>query len=105
MDRELKYVCDPPNKNSCSTEEGYVKGVVTYMIMDDLEVRPMSTISSTTTINKFNIKDIGVLEENVVDVGMDQGVELLKASLHSKAILTEVFLKKNPYFAAVSKVD
>ncbi|GKU91875.1 hypothetical protein SLEP1_g5689 [Rubroshorea leprosula] len=71
MDRELKYVCDPPNKNSCSTEEGYVKGVVTYMIMDDLEVRPMSTISSTTMINKFNIKDIGVLEEKV-DVGMDQ---------------------------------
>ncbi|GKU91874.1 hypothetical protein SLEP1_g5688 [Rubroshorea leprosula] len=71
MDRQQKYVRDPPNKNSCSTEEGYVKGVVTYMIMDDLEVRPMSTISSTTMINKFNIKDIGVLEEKV-DVGMDQ---------------------------------
>ncbi|GLT50896.1 hypothetical protein SLA2020_243510 [Shorea laevis] len=99
MDRALAYV-DTPNKKSCSTEEGYVKGVVTYMIMDDLEVRPMSTISSITMINKFNIKDIGVLEEKVVDVDMDQGVELLKASLHSKAVLTEVFLKKKPCLVA-----
>ncbi|GLT88980.1 hypothetical protein SLE2022_069850 [Rubroshorea leprosula] len=102
MDRALTYV-DTPNKKSCSTEEGYVKGVVTYMIMDDLEVRPMSTISSITMINKFNIKDIGVLEEKVVDVDMDQGVELLKASLHSKAVLTEVFLKTKPYLVAESE--
>ncbi|GKU91863.1 hypothetical protein SLEP1_g5677 [Rubroshorea leprosula] len=36
MNRDLKYV-DPPNKKACSPEEGYVKGVVTYMIMDDLQ--------------------------------------------------------------------
>ncbi|GKU91848.1 hypothetical protein SLEP1_g5662 [Rubroshorea leprosula] len=71
LTKELKYV-DPKNKQSSSPEEGYVKGVVTYMIMDDLEVRPMSSISSITMINRFNIKDIGVLEEKVVDVGMDQ---------------------------------
>ncbi|GLT51371.1 hypothetical protein SLA2020_247860 [Shorea laevis] len=104
LSRELTYV-DPKNKQSFSPEEGYVKGVVTYMIMDDLEVRPMSSISSITMINRFNVKDIGVLEEKVVDVGMDQRVELLKASLHSKAVLTEVFLKKKPSLVPVEEVD
>ncbi|GLT88962.1 hypothetical protein SLE2022_069680 [Rubroshorea leprosula] len=104
MNMELTYV-DGKNMKSSSPEEGYVKGVVTYMIMDDLEVRPMSSISSITMINRFNIKDIGGLEEKVVDVGMDQRVELLKASFHSKAVLTEVFLEKKPSLVSVKEVD
>ena len=49
-----------------------MKGVVTYMVMDDLEVKPMSTISSITLLNKFNVKHIGALEEQVVELGMDE---------------------------------
>ncbi|KAI6669064.1 hypothetical protein NL676_003949 [Syzygium grande] len=71
---------------------GFVQGVVTYMVMDDLEVMPMSTISSITLLNKFNVKEIGHLEERVVSLGMDEGIKLLKSSLHSKKVLTEVFL-------------
>ncbi|KAB2596070.1 hypothetical protein D8674_031520 [Pyrus ussuriensis x Pyrus communis] len=67
-----------------SGEGGYVKGVVTYMIMDNLEVKPMSTISSISVLNRFNIKEVGVLEEKV----------LLKASLESNTVLTNVFLGK-----------
>ncbi|KAM0010052.1 hypothetical protein Hdeb2414_s0010g00334111 [Helianthus debilis subsp. tardiflorus] len=37
-------------------KRGYVKEVVTYMVMDDLVVKPMSTISSITLINKFGVK-------------------------------------------------
>ncbi|OMP02665.1 hypothetical protein COLO4_10946 [Corchorus olitorius] len=73
---------------------GYVKGVVTYMVMDDLVVRPMSTISGITLMSKFNIKDIGSLQEKVIDMGMDQGVKMLKAALQSKTVLTDVFLRK-----------
>lgn len=73
---------------------GYVKGVVTYMIMDDLEVKPMSTISSITMLNRFNVKDVGALEEKVVGLGMHEGVKLLKESLQSKSVLTNVFLGK-----------
>lgn len=51
---------------------GFVKGVVTYMVMDDLEVKPMSTISSIALLNRFNVKDVGTLEEKVVGLGMDQ---------------------------------
>ncbi|KAJ3708791.1 hypothetical protein LUZ61_012496 [Rhynchospora tenuis] len=78
-----------------SEGKGYVKGVVTYSVMDDLTVVPMSTISSVTLLNKFQIKDLGSLEEKTVGVGFDEGLNLLKASLQSKTVLTDVFLKKN----------
>lgn len=55
-----------------SGEGGYVKGVVTYMIMDNLKVKPMSTISSISVLNRFNIKEVGVLEEKVVNLGMEE---------------------------------
>ncbi|XP_076896902.1 uncharacterized protein LOC143550045 [Bidens hawaiensis] len=48
---------------------GYVKEVVTYMVMDDLVVKPMSTISSITLINKFGVKDMSQLEEMTVSFG------------------------------------
>ncbi|KAI9156489.1 hypothetical protein LWI28_007529 [Acer negundo] len=71
---------------------GFVKGVVTYMVMDDLEVKPVSTITSITMLNKFNVKDVGALEERVVDIGINEGLKLLKASLECKNVLTGVFL-------------
>uniref|UniRef100_A0A7N2R9R7 DUF674 domain-containing protein n=1 Tax=Quercus lobata TaxID=97700 RepID=A0A7N2R9R7_QUELO len=74
-------------------EGGYVKELVTYMVMDDLEVKPLSSIASIgTMLNKFNVKDIGSLEENVVNLSMDVGLKLLKTSLHSNSVLTDVFL-------------
>lgn len=57
---------------SAAGEGGFVKGVVTYMVMDDLVVTPMSTISSITMLNKLNVKDVGALEERVVDLGMPE---------------------------------
>ena len=54
MTSELTYVDSRSGTNSgSSTEGGYVKGVVTYMVMDDLVVKPMSTISSITLLNNF----------------------------------------------------
>ncbi|XP_058008064.1 uncharacterized protein LOC131182543 [Hevea brasiliensis] len=102
-----KYVAKEPNVvlacNSCSArghgrwnvpsnEKGFVKGVVTYMVMDNLEVSPMSSISSITLLNQFKIQDLSVLEERVVDLGMDEALKLLKESLQSKTVLTRVFL-------------
>nr|GEV67027.1 hypothetical protein [Tanacetum cinerariifolium] len=98
-----------------SEGSGFVKGVVTYIIMDDLVIAPMSTISSMTLLNKFSIKDVSALEEKVVQLGMNegfsnmcpidkvgirdcvsligqQGLELLKHALGSKTVLTNVFL-------------
>ncbi|PQQ12360.1 uncharacterized protein Pyn_27551 [Prunus yedoensis var. nudiflora] len=56
------------------------------------EVQPMSTISSIAMLNKFNVKDVGALEERVVQLGLPEGLKLLKASLESKTVLTDVFL-------------
>ncbi|CAI0626063.1 unnamed protein product [Linum tenue] len=75
-----------------SQEGGFVKGVITYMVMDNLEVKPMSTISSITMLNKFNIQEVGALEEKVIELGVDEGLDLLKASLQSQTVLTSVFL-------------
>ncbi|KAF8030945.1 hypothetical protein BT93_D0207 [Corymbia citriodora subsp. variegata] len=71
---------------------GFVQGVVTYMVMDDLAVNPMSTISSIALLNKFNVKEIGHIEEKVVSLGIDEGIKLLRASFYSKKVLTDVFL-------------
>ncbi|GAV77073.1 LOW QUALITY PROTEIN: DUF674 domain-containing protein, partial [Cephalotus follicularis] len=88
----VSYVAPQVVDITSSSEGGYVKGVVTYMVMDDLVVNPMSTISSITLLNQFNITEVGVLEEKVINIGMDEGVKLLKASLQSKTALTDVFL-------------
>ncbi|KAM6567942.1 hypothetical protein CsatA_027070 [Cannabis sativa] len=74
--------------------DGIVKEVVTYMIMDDLEVKPMSTISSVAIFNSFNVKDVSTLQEKIVTVGIDEGLSLLKASLQVKRVLTNVFIGK-----------
>ncbi|KAJ6325314.1 hypothetical protein OIU76_012406 [Salix suchowensis] len=81
---------------------GYVKGLVTYMVTNDLSVSPMSMVSGVSLLNKFNIKDFGVLEEKVVQFGINEGIELLKASLLSKDALTAVFLLKDKDGAPVS---
>ncbi|KAK6787666.1 hypothetical protein RDI58_016191 [Solanum bulbocastanum] len=78
LDRRSTINVAPP----AATSTGFVKEVVTYMVMDDLVVKPMSTISSITLINKFNVKDVAVLHEKVVHFGMEE----------SKAVLTSVFM-------------
>ncbi|KAJ3708792.1 hypothetical protein LUZ61_012497 [Rhynchospora tenuis] len=67
---------------------------VTYSVMDDLTVVPMSKLSSITLlINKFQINDLASLEEKTVSVSLDEELKLLEASLQSKTVLTDVFLK------------
>jgi hypothetical protein len=49
-----------------------VKGSVTYMVMDDLVVKPLSTISGVTLVSKFGVTDLGAVEEKVVHFGIDE---------------------------------
>ncbi|CAH1430566.1 unnamed protein product [Lactuca virosa] len=70
---------------------GYVKEVVTYMVMDNLVVKPMSTISSITLINSFGVNDLNQLEEKLFSFGNDEALELLKASLMTDQVLTTLF--------------
>ncbi|KAG6533988.1 hypothetical protein ZIOFF_007869 [Zingiber officinale] len=63
---------------------GFVKGVVTYTIMDDLTVTPMSSISSITLL---------IITHAIRDLEW-QALEVLEISLRSKKVLTGVFLGK-----------
>ncbi|CAO2204599.1 unnamed protein product [Urochloa humidicola] len=87
MKTALKYVA-PSSAGEEATTKGLVQGVVTYTVTDDLTVAPMSAISSITMLNTF----IGDLQEKTVQLGYDEGREILKASLQSKTVLTDVFL-------------
>ena len=81
MSTEVNFVAGSINKkdndstsasSSGEGDGGFVKGVFTYMVMDDLEVTPMSTISSIDLLNKFNVKEVGALQEKRVSIGKDE---------------------------------
>ncbi|GMI87145.1 hypothetical protein like AT5G01150 [Hibiscus trionum] len=92
MYQNLTFV-NPTNEATYSGGGGgFVKGGVPYMIKDDLAVTPMSAKSVITLLNKFNVMDVGDLEEKVIAVGVNEGVELLRASMQSKTVLSAVFL-------------
>ena len=69
-----------------------MQGIVTYTVMDDLTVTPMSSISSIPLLNTFAVRDLSALQEKTVQLGYQEGLEILKASLRSKTVLTDVFL-------------
>ncbi|XP_044336678.1 uncharacterized protein [Triticum aestivum] len=71
---------------------GFVQGVVTYTVMDNLAVTPMSAIASITLLNTFAVRGLGALQEMTVRIGYKEGLAILKAALQSKTVLTDVFL-------------
>lgn len=72
MTEVLHYVAPEAPNTRALVEGGFVKGVVTYLVMDNLKVMPMSTLSTITLLNNDNVKDIGALEEKIVHVGMNE---------------------------------
>ncbi|KAL3335545.1 hypothetical protein AABB24_031659, partial [Solanum stoloniferum] len=79
-----------------ATEGGFVKEMpVKYMVMDDLVVKPVSAVSSITSLKDyFNVTDVGVLHEEVVQFGKEEALKLLKLSLDSKSVLTGLFMTR-----------
>ena len=55
-----------------SAPTGFVQGIVTYTVMDDLKVTPMSTISGITLLNAFAVRDLGDLQEKTVQLGYNE---------------------------------
>ncbi|CAL4951608.1 unnamed protein product [Urochloa decumbens] len=72
--------------------KGFVQGIVTYTVLDNLTVTPMSAISSITLLNTFAVRDLADLQEKTVQLGYNEGLAILKASLQSQTVLTDVFL-------------
>ncbi|XP_049409215.1 uncharacterized protein LOC125872527 [Solanum stenotomum] len=94
MSRMLTYLVPQGVKEPVGTTgSGFVKEAVKYTVMDDLVVKPISVVSSITALNKyFNVKDVGSLQEKVVNLGMEEALKLLKASFELKTVLTSVFM-------------
>ncbi|KAF8662959.1 hypothetical protein HU200_055545 [Digitaria exilis] len=101
--RELIGSSDPPSAKAVGQGQslaavpgvGFVQGVATYMVMDDLAVAPMSAICGVTALGGLGVTDLTSLEVRSVQVGYNEAVEILRASLQSKTVLTDVFLRKN----------
>ncbi|XP_078173869.1 uncharacterized protein LOC144567581 [Carex rostrata] len=91
MGTEMNFL-EKPKVNS--GKSGYVKGPITYLVMDDLSMMPMSTISAIALLKKFQLKDLSMLCEMTVEFGRKESLELLKASLQSKTVLTDVFVSE-----------
>lgn len=73
LSTEVPYVGPPPARSKLYQRDGgYVKGIVTYMVNDDLAVKPMSTISGIALLRNYNVKEVGVLEEKVVEVTLSE---------------------------------
>lgn len=90
MAHALQYA--PSDQNAgAEGANGLVMRVVTYTVTDDLTITPMSVISTITQLNTYARRG-GVLQEKTVQLGYKEGVEILKASLQSKTVLTDVFL-------------
>lgn len=47
-------------------------GVVTYTVMDDLTIAPMSAISSITLLNTMAVTDLAALREKTVQLGYNE---------------------------------
>ncbi|XP_058774279.1 uncharacterized protein LOC131648544 [Vicia villosa] len=75
MSSEVHYIGNKKvaekKKGFSNNKSGFVKDVITFMVMDDLVIHAISTISSITLLNKFNIKEIGTLQEKIVEMGMN----------------------------------
>ncbi|CAL4965338.1 unnamed protein product [Urochloa decumbens] len=71
---------------------GYVRDMVTYTVMDDLTVAPMSTIGAVTAIAALGVTDITGLQAKTAEIGYKEGLALLRASLQPETVLTDVFL-------------
>ncbi|XP_027113235.1 uncharacterized protein [Coffea arabica] len=82
-----------PKSNFFGKAEGFIKGPSMFMVTDNLTVTPLSAISGLSLINKLRIPLIDI-EEQQVDVGEDEALRLLVATLVSKYTLTDAFLHK-----------
>ncbi|TVU15920.1 hypothetical protein EJB05_39464, partial [Eragrostis curvula] len=69
----------------------FVKGLMRFIITDDLVVAPASTNLMLSLLQQFGVRDPEKLEETIVQLSSQQITGLLKRSLMSKHPLTELY--------------
>ncbi|KAL3635473.1 hypothetical protein CASFOL_020020 [Castilleja foliolosa] len=74
--------------NSLKEQGSYVKGPGTYMVRDDLSVTPLCMTSYLSNLNALKIPFSDVTEMEV-EIGLQEGLSILNASLVSKSALSD----------------
>ncbi|XP_047940225.1 uncharacterized protein LOC125187643 [Salvia hispanica] len=69
----------------------YLIGPRTYKITDDLTVTPFSVVCMLSSLNEKKIP-VSDVEEVELQIGLNEGLSILKASLTSKCALTDALL-------------
>ncbi|KAE9446837.1 hypothetical protein C3L33_21262, partial [Rhododendron williamsianum] len=80
---------------------GFVKPTVRFMITDDFQVSPTSTMAGLSLLGNFGALDGSKIEERLLNIGKDEVLKLLKCSLASRtpfsdSILEPPFSKTKP---------
>jgi hypothetical protein len=67
---EAKIVGTSPPQPVAERGAGFVQGgMATYTVTDDLLISPMSNVSSIALINACAVRDLGSLQEKIVQIG------------------------------------
>ncbi|KAI3457339.1 hypothetical protein Pfo_014002 [Paulownia fortunei] len=73
-------------------EGSYVKGPGTFIVTDDLTVTPSCMISSLSVLNRLKIP-LSDVREMELQIGLEEALSILKASLTSPSALTNGLIK------------
>ncbi|KAK0604091.1 hypothetical protein LWI29_011865 [Acer saccharum] len=71
-------------------KQGFVRGLVKYIVMDNMKVMPISSFSIISLLNQYRVNDFSSLEKETITINFDKGLELVKASFASDTVLTDV---------------
>ncbi|CAI5952727.1 unnamed protein product [Closterium sp. NIES-64] len=77
--------------NSANLSGGFVKETLTFMVTDNLEFYPSSTIKSISLLNTLGVKSMADLESCETTVTQDHALALVQAALTSTTALNDVF--------------
>ncbi|EYU34025.1 hypothetical protein MIMGU_mgv1a018155mg [Erythranthe guttata] len=69
-------------------QKEYIKGTTMFMVSDDLTVKPLSMISTLSKLKEMNIP-LSEVRELEVQIGLQEAISILKASLTSTFALTD----------------
>ncbi|CAI5481994.1 unnamed protein product [Closterium sp. Yama58-4] len=77
--------------NSSNLSGGFVKETLTFMVTDNLEFYPSSTIKSISLLNTLGVKSMADLESCETTVTKDHALALVQAAMTSTTALNDVF--------------
>ncbi|KAJ8639397.1 hypothetical protein MRB53_016091 [Persea americana] len=78
-------------------EDGvFIKGKMRFMVRDDLQASVVSSAASFALLRELGISDASMVEQRNVNVGEEEAISLLGASLISNSVLSDVFYPKKP---------